>query len=247
MQDRDIATSLRLLLLFGSRASRLGWLQLAVGFAGVLVYNVVQGVDTNFYRYWGTLEKAEATVIGSVETEHTYRPTNRAKHTWEDFDEVRFRFVTPDGAEHEGTSLTSKPPADGARVEVEYPQGSPSLARIVGTSRDPTSGVAPIVNGIVLVVALNGLLLVLAGLRSGLRHVRLLTRGEVAKDADGATVLRDPQDPERNVVLGALPGRPRRAEEGGIAPQEPVSLASTLVPPVLGTTGLLAYVLYWIV
>jgi hypothetical protein len=49
------------------------------------------------------------------------------------------------------------------------------------------------------------------------------------------------------VVLGVLPGRPQRTEEGGIAPQEPVSLASTLVLPVLGTTGLLAYVLYWIV
>lgn len=155
MPDRDIATSLRLLVLFGSRASRLGWLQLAVGFAGVLIYNVVQGVDTNFYRYWGTLEKAEATVIDSVETEYTYRPANRAEHTWENFDEVRFRFVTPDGAEHEGTSLTSKPPANGARVEVEYPRGSPALARIVGTSRDPTFGVAPIVNGIVVVVALN--------------------------------------------------------------------------------------------
>jgi len=199
----------------------MGWIQLAVGCLGVLAYNVTYEVDTNFYKYWGAVEQAQGTVTGWHKTKHVYQPASKPKKYWHDWYEVSFQFETSDGKIHQGASYAVKPAREGSQVQVEYPAGQPELARAKGGARDTTSGWGVLANGAVLLLVFNGLLMILAGLRTGLRQLERLHQGK-----DDA-----PDDPDMDGKI----------EEG-----EELPMGRVLLWPALGLTGLVAFVTYWV-
>ena len=99
------------------------------------------------------------------------------------------------GTEYRGTSYTTTTSTGtGAVVDIEYRKGSPQISRIRGMRRYRFSVVA----FVCVIFPLVGLVIVVRGLRRGLRDIDVLTRGRaamgvlVAKEASGVEVNRQP-------------------------------------------------------
>jgi uncharacterized protein DUF3592 len=175
---REVSGLLQLQVLFRSGAQGFAWpwiffwgfvLWLFVGLGGMDFATEVRFLATSVERTKGKITGCEGT-----NTEINERTVNA----------FEFVFTDAQGGQHTATSYSQQSyMAVGAPVSVEYLSAAPGKARIVGMR---LSSLPLLVVGIMGVFPGVGVLLILFGLRKGLKARRLLARGRMAL----ASVLR---------------------------------------------------------
>jgi uncharacterized protein (DUF58 family) len=171
---RGVALLLRLQLLFGGILGLMGWILFAAGILFSLLFFVLFQVDTQFYRWRGSLETARGTILRSERTHISDKRGTRRTYYYR----FHYAFVAKDGVRRTGSSVAKhvryKP---GSRVTVEYPRGDPGVSRILGMQRS--------VGGswffLLLLLPLAGVILATIGLLLGWRKIALLRHGMPAK------------------------------------------------------------------
>ncbi len=164
---RSVPPTVRVAALFGGIVNQFGWL--FFGFGMIFVWVFVPDIDfTSWYRFRGDVATAQGTVTA-------VRKTHMSENNVEVY-EIRYAFAADDGRRYEGTSyMTGARYGDGQAVDVEYRKDGPGVSRIQGARR----GAAPIWVSFVLVFPLIGLVLIVAGLKKGIKANRLLGRGKL--------------------------------------------------------------------
>lgn len=153
-------------ILFGG-FGQLGWVLVAFGMVFVWIFDAGAGV-AEWIRFSGDVETVQGTTTG-------WRPTSLSINEVQVY-ETLYAFELPDGRSFTGSSFeTGSWRGDGQAVAVEYLEGEPSVSRIQGM-RWSQGGIGV---AFVFIFPLVGLLMGLAGLRRGLRALRLLRHGEV--------------------------------------------------------------------
>jgi hypothetical protein len=178
-QPRHIPWSTRLTALFGSGFQSFGWL--FFGFGMIFAFVFVGSVDaSSFFKFRGTLEKAEGVIVSSEKSGYSEGGSGRRSGTRRKGTPIyrhdytyQLNGVTQQGVSYsKGGALTV-----GQKVQVEFPQGRPATSRIRGMRTAPF-GPAVL---FVLIFPLAGLGLAVPGLFSGWKNLTLLKRGELAR------------------------------------------------------------------
>jgi len=169
---RNVPLLVRLRVLFGGAVNQVGWL--FFGFSLIFVWAFTLNADlTSWYRFRGRLENAQGKVLYSEKTGFSVGGSKRRKGT--PVYANHYSFAGPDGVEYKGVSYRPRRQLkEGQKVTVEYPQGKPQISRIKGMRRKPLGlfGLIP------LIFPLIGLLLIVAGIKKGIKANRLLALGE---------------------------------------------------------------------
>lgn len=163
-------------------------MQVACGilaFGGALTWPFATSADvSDLTHFAGALEVAKGEVV-SVDATHVHVNDQPVQA-------FHYRFQGPDGVAREGVSYQSGLTlTSGDPVTVEFPAGDASVSRIVGMRRKTMPA------GLLAILAIPGvgLLLLLLGLRGGLRRARLLRHG---RRAEGKLVAKEPTNASVN-------------------------------------------------
>ncbi len=281
---RPVPPSLRCAVIVGGMVNQLGWGLLAFG--GFLAGVFGRNADLSAFPPDGSRQRATATITAVEKTGFSDRPGRRSRKF---VYAHRYSFRDTGGAEHTGASYGwhTNGAADtqvGRNVQVEYPAGQPQQSRIVGMRRRPLGPAA----ALTWLIPAAGVLVVLRGLRRGLRDVHLLTHGQPATgvlkskratatkindrqvyeltfefagddgtkhtakarthqaelltdDAEELLVY-DPMQPDRAVMIDALPGQPVFDEAGLPHARRPARGWLSLVLPAIAIIALAAAV-----
>jgi len=165
---RILPRSLALRVRLGGVGAGISWLVLAFGGVLATVFIGNSSLLTS-WRFAGTRVVAQGEVL-AVE-----RTSSRINDVF--VQRVSFEFEAPDGRFAEASSYGTAPvPQVAATVEVEWPEGSPELARIVGMRAQAFSEWV----GLTLIAPLAGLVGLALSLRANSRRLRLMREGESA-------------------------------------------------------------------
>jgi hypothetical protein len=171
---RSLPLSTRLVILFGGTLSGIGWILFAFG--GAFVWIFAGNADwSSAFSFRGPLETAQATLTDNEQTHFSEGGGRHSRGTPIYAHHYTFYF---DDTRYAGTSYSlGRGPRDGAIVAVEFPVGRPALSRIHGMRR------APFGPGVLFVFLfpIIGLGMIVPGLLTGRKGVRLLINGEVAE------------------------------------------------------------------
>lgn len=184
-RKRKVPLSLSIQLIFGGFINQFGWA--FFGFGMIFAWIFVGNSDFSFIYYWGGTEKVMGTAIESNET--------GAEVNEEEVLETYYKFTALDGQEYQDVCYaTGMGFYENSPVEVEYPEGRPDLARIVGTRR-AMFGPWTI---FVMLFPLVGFIFIYFGLTKGIKayflmRTGILTYGTlISKEPTGASVNEDP-------------------------------------------------------
>src|ERR1041385_642528 len=164
---RAVPLSTRLVVLFGGVLAPFGWF--FFGFGMVFVWIFAGNADwSSLISFHGQLETATGKLTSSEQTHFTEGGSKHSRGTPVYAYHYKFNFG---GADYEGVSYrTGGGSREGASVTVEFPAGDPACSRIRGMRRAPFG----LVVAFVFLFPAVGLAVVLPGLWSGWKSVRLL-------------------------------------------------------------------------
>jgi len=165
---RKIPFTTRISILFGGFKSQFGWFFL--GFGLVFFWAFAMNSDFSFMQFKGKIITTEGIAIRSQDTD----ASEGDLQVYENY----FRFTADDGLEYEGISYaTGQRIITGDTLTIEYPEGKPQYARILGMRMQTFSTVAVWT----VLFPLVGLVFILMGTRRSLRALRLLKYGILTK------------------------------------------------------------------
>jgi hypothetical protein len=164
---RAVPLSVRLRVLFGGFNNQFGWIFFGFGLIFVWVFAMHADVASLFLFRFQT-----NSTQGIVET---VQETNASEDDVQIY-EVRYAYFDNLGSQQKGVSFTTGAPGLGARVNVEYLSGVPSISRVEGMRRTLFGpwAVFPIIFPLV------GLAFLYSGIKYGLKANRLLSQGRIA-------------------------------------------------------------------
>jgi hypothetical protein len=175
---RAVPLVVRIDELFGGPLASVGWLLL--GFGLIFAWGFGLNADFASWRFRGPLSTAQATTAGCRGT--TFSEGGGKHRRGNPIYENSFSFEER-GRAFSNRSYSFVCMAAGQPALAEFPAGRPDLARLRGMRRAPFSqGVL-----IVLIVPALGLAFALSALLTGVRDIRLLERGILARGAVAAT------------------------------------------------------------
>lgn len=162
---RYVPLTMLVRLLFGGALNQVGWLLL--GFGMIFFWGFVMQADfLSLTCFRGEFGSARGTVTACAKSNASEDDTPIFR--------VDYAFQAPDGRFRRGTSYSPGEKLDpGASVYVEFAKTAPSVSRIRGLRSKPFSPWLAVVG----VAPLAGLVLILFGIRGGLRRLRLLRFG----------------------------------------------------------------------
>jgi hypothetical protein len=182
---RKVPGAVRRGVLLGAGITQVGWAMF--GFGMIFFWGFTLQSDLgSLLRFRGELETAQGTIMDVRSTNASIN--ERRVHAND------YRFRAADGAEHGGTSYSTRVYKAGAKVTIEHPAGRPEISRIVGQR----AAIFPAPVGLVGLIPAVGLLLIVLGMRSGMNRNWLLANGRLApgvlrsREATGATVNKRP-------------------------------------------------------
>lgn len=169
--ERRLRPADYLRLVLGTHPTQLGWA--LIGFGMVFVWGLAVKADyAGVVRFAGPLDTAAGEVTDCREGFGTENES--------EIFACDYRFTGPDGQLYNGVSYGSRRrPRVGGKVTVEFPQGDPGAARVVGLRR----GVFPPWAGFVVALPLGGIVCVGLGYGRARRARRLLTAGALGSAA----------------------------------------------------------------
>lgn len=179
LPPRPIPLSVRSRVLFGGMLNQFSWLWLAFSMFFVMLFidsTTIKGLLFSF----ATLETAPGTVLSVEET--NFSENERSVYA------IHYTFrIEQLEAEYAGVSYTTGYSSFGAgqMVAVEYQTNQPANSRIRGTR---VSAFGPLVL-FVLIFPLIGVLLLVGGVRLGIRGLRLL---QIGSEAQGTLIDKQP-------------------------------------------------------
>lgn len=168
MPPRRVSLLAQLAVLFGGVLNVVGWLVLF--FTMFFVWGFVGNADmTGWYAFDDALS-AQGTVVAAESTSAEINEQRVMEYT--------YTFTDAQGGEQTGVSYShSEYLQSGEAVPVEYVPGDPSTSRIEGMRRELFG---PFVAFVLLFPGVAGVILLFA-VRGGLRRVRVLRHGQLAK------------------------------------------------------------------
>jgi len=174
---RHVPLLVRCSNLLGGFYNQFGWLWL--GLTGFFLWFFLPNVDvTGLYHFdfRGDLGTAPGVVVVSRDTNFSENDVDIYAHT--------YRFTGRDGAEREGVSYaTGRRLEAGTNVTVEYVPDDPAISRIRQMRREPfgVEGWGGLISlGVLSVFTVIGMVILVTGVRKGMKANRLLASGRLA-------------------------------------------------------------------
>jgi hypothetical protein len=172
---REVSSSAVVQELLGDALTQIGLVFVAFGLFFVAMF-AARADLTSWYVFRGALESAQGRALSCADTHASEGGSRHRRGT--PIYAVAYEFDAPGGGRLAGTSYARGGcPSPGSAVIVEWPAGHPETSRVAGLRTNVFSAAA----AFTLIFPLIGLGLAAAGIRGGLKDVRLLARGTSAR------------------------------------------------------------------
>lgn len=183
---RPVPLSLRLQLLFGGCMGQLGWGLLAFSMFFVLIFGSTMDIGGTV-AFWRSLDRAPGVITKAEETDIEVNEDSVCF--------VEFTFKVGQSEYSDSCYTTGWTLNVGDQVQVEYPAGDPTIARVKGGRRSASPlWLLPLL----LLFPAVSLYLVVRSFKKGLKANHLMTHGQVgegefvSKEATGAEINDNP-------------------------------------------------------